>query len=292
MSVRVPAYVHRPQLRWGDMDQLGHLNNVVYVDLFQQARALWWMETPETAGLLGPNSGPDGPVGTVVAELQIEWRRPIVFGQDVEVRLGTTGVGAARFWIWYEIWADGELACLGRTLMATVALNTGRVQRIASQVRTYLADVASDPEPLRPLRREPMPDTFHAFMGETRWSDADAYGHINNAQYLELFQEARIAMLVDMGGIDEVPVVAARADVRYRRQAAFRLEPHAIHTGICRVGTSSFDTAFRMLDDADDPTSVVSDGWMTLVHIDADGRPAPLAQVTSLAGAAQVLQSP
>ena len=272
------AFTHHAQIRWGDIDQLGHMNNVVFIDLLQQARALWWQSTPAATDLLGPTDGPDGPVGTVVAELQVEWRRPILPGQRVEVRLGTTQVGAARFTIWYEVLADGEVACLARSLMAVVALRTGRILRIPAGVREYLRAVSGEPEALRPLTRAEEHRQMHRFEVESRWSDVDAYGHINNAQYFELFQEARIGFIDEVDALRDMVVVVARSDLRYREQAPFRSEPYTICSGVTRVGSSSFDMRAVLLRDKDDPTSVLAEQWVTLVCVDAEGRPTPLGE--------------
>lgn len=35
-------------LRWGDMDQLGHVNNTVYFRCFEQARTEWISQYPES----------------------------------------------------------------------------------------------------------------------------------------------------------------------------------------------------------------------------------------------------
>lgn len=271
------AFTHHAQIRWGDIDQLGHMNNVVFIDLLQQARALWWQSTPAATDLLGPTDGPDGPVGTVVAELQVEWRRPILPGQRVEVRLGTTQVGAARFTIWYEVLADGEVACLARSLMAVVALRTGRILRIPAGVREYLRAVSGEPEALRPLTRAEEHRQMHRFEVESRWSDVDAYGHINNAQYFELFQEARAGFIGEVDALRDMVVVVARSDLRYREQAPFRSEPYTICSAVTRVGSSSFDMRAILLRDKDDQASVLAEQWVTLVRIDAEGRPKPLS---------------
>lgn len=266
------VYTHHAQLRWGDIDQLGHVNNVVFVDLLQQARAVWWLDTAQVADLLGPRAEADGPVGTVVAELEVEWLRPLWFGQEVQVHLGTTGVGAARFTIWYEITVDGEPVCRARSLMCVVSLVSGRIHRLPTEVRAYLASVATEPAPLRPLTRHaPVTTGGWEFDAHVRWSDLDAYGHVNNAQYFELFQEARVAMLADLPG--HWMTVVGRADIRYRQQVPFRLEPYRIHTAIARVGASSVDQVSVVLADAADPSSVMAELWCALVVVDRDGRP-------------------
>ena len=41
MSEQTLLHEHRLDIRWGDMDALGHVNNVIYFRYFEQARASW-----------------------------------------------------------------------------------------------------------------------------------------------------------------------------------------------------------------------------------------------------------
>lgn len=76
----------------------------------------------------------------------------------------------------------------------------------------------------------------------TRWRDDDAYGHLNNATYYELFDTAVNAHLYEATGVDirrlpEIGIVA-ETSCRYFREIGF---PAPIETGLVveRVGTSS-----------------------------------------------------
>ncbi|MGD9959850.1 acyl-CoA thioesterase [Nocardioides sp.] len=76
----------------------------------------------------------------------------------------------------------------------------------------------------------------------TRWRDDDAYGHLNNATYYEIFDTAVNAHLyeatgLDIRGLPQVGVVA-ETGCRYYRELGF---PAPIETGLVvdKVGTSS-----------------------------------------------------
>ena len=76
----------------------------------------------------------------------------------------------------------------------------------------------------------------------TRWRDDDAYGHLNNATYYELFDTAVNAHLYDATGqnIRALPQigVVAETSCRYFRELGF---PDPIEMGLVvdKVGTSS-----------------------------------------------------
>jgi acyl-CoA thioester hydrolase len=91
----------------------------------------------------------------------------------------------------------------------------------------------------------------HRYDCRIRWSDVDAYGHVNNVKFYEYLQEARIAFLMqvnDAGPAGRRGYVVARLDVDYRRPLVFRPEPIAVESWVTRVGRSSYDLRSRVVD--------------------------------------------
>ncbi|HLN79072.1 MAG TPA: thioesterase family protein [Nocardioidaceae bacterium] len=76
----------------------------------------------------------------------------------------------------------------------------------------------------------------------TRWADDDAYGHMNNARYYELFDTAVNAFLFEATGtnIRLLPAigVVAETSCRYFREMGFP-EPVDMGLAVERLGTSS-----------------------------------------------------
>ena len=76
----------------------------------------------------------------------------------------------------------------------------------------------------------------------TRWADDDAYGHLNNARYYELFDTAVNAFLFEATGtnIRHLPSigVVAETSCRYFREIGFP-EPIEVGLAVERLGTSS-----------------------------------------------------
>lgn len=63
-----------------------------------------------------------------------------------------------------------------------------------------------------------------------RWSDLDAYGHVNNARFLTLYEEARVALMFVAGrarGVESFAegVVIARHEIDYLRPVDYPAEP-------------------------------------------------------------------
>lgn len=89
-----------------------------------------------------------------------------------------------------------------------------------------------------------------------RWSDMDAYAHINNVQFLRLLEDARVIAFRDWfdraggGGrslLDE-GVLVSRHEIEYRRPLGFRHEPVEIRMWVSRIGGAGFDVAYIVTD--------------------------------------------
>ena len=77
-----------------------------------------------------------------------------------------------------------------------------------------------------------------------RWSDLDAFGHVNNARTVTLLEEARVDWLFTEAGRHGVErltqgVVVARMEIDYKRAIGFGL-PVTVSMGLSRLGTASF----------------------------------------------------
>ena len=89
-----------------------------------------------------------------------------------------------------------------------------------------------------------------------RWSDMDAYAHINNVQFLRLLEDARViafrdwfdaADAGDKSLLDE-GVLVSRHEIEYRRPLGFRHEPVEIQLWVSRIGGAGFDVAYIVTD--------------------------------------------
>ncbi|KIP52429.1 acyl-CoA thioesterase [Leucobacter komagatae] len=146
------------QLRWGDQDAYGHVNNVAYARLLEEARvrALWMGAAVEETGLERHfNAGGAGDQKMLVASQHIEYVRVLDYSvRPVVVEMWIGKLGGANLEIHCEI-LDGAAA--DRTVVAraiTVAVMvdsvTMRPSRITDAARDAVA--AWTDEPLR-LRR-------------------------------------------------------------------------------------------------------------------------------------------
>jgi len=85
-----------------------------------------------------------------------------------------------------------------------------------------------------------------------RWSDLDAYGHVNNARFLTLYEEARVALFFTGAralGLTsfEDGIVIARHEIDYLRPVDFS-EPVRIELWISNLRAAQFTIDYHLFD--------------------------------------------
>ena len=271
--------------RWADLDLLGHVNNVVYVDYLQEARVdLFRTMLPHRRG--------DLTEGVVVVRHEVTYVASLTWDQrPVQIECWVTGIRAASFTLSYEVFHDDETAPGGRRvyLRATTVLTPfvfaeERPRRLTPEEKEalgrYLEDAAGEPAaPIAPF--EPGAERrAHHYPLHVRFSDVDVYQHVNNVTYFEYLQEARIRLVTDVAGAadaDRGHVVVVQTDVDYFRPILLRAEPYDCWTRVGRIGRTSmtFESEIRSEE------TVLARARCVVVFMDAaSGRPAePPAEI-------------
>lgn len=81
-----------------------------------------------------------------------------------------------------------------------------------------------------------------------RWSDMDAYRHINNAAYLAYLEQARVAMFFDRDEGFSRGTVIARHEIDYRRPVVYHPAPLRLELWISKVRGASFTVQYEVFD--------------------------------------------
>jgi len=134
----VARHVYLCPLRWADMDSLGHVNNVTYVDYLQEARVdMLRVHAPVTGGEQLAE-------GTVVVRHEVEFLAPLVFRfEPVRIETWVTRIRAASFTMAYEILdelpdAERRVYARARTVLTPYVFSDERPRRIRDEERTVL----------------------------------------------------------------------------------------------------------------------------------------------------------
>lgn len=270
-----PAAVVRVPLRWVDLDAQGHVNNAVIADYLQEARVRFLLEG-DNADLLGH--------GTLVVGHQVEYLAPVEFSTEpVEVQLWVGQVGASRFTIGYEVVQNGRVAAHARTVLCIYDFEAGRPRRMTADERDWFVVRSGSLEPLRALGSyRPGPDAHRAPL-VVRWTDLDAYGHVNNVRFFDFVAEARVLMSgkADSSGHRMSAAAEAgylwmvvRQDVDYLAQLDHRLEPYETRVAVSHIGQTSMTLVAEVTDPATD--RIFARAHTVLVCGDRAGRPIPV----------------
>ncbi len=114
-------YEKEMEVRFRDLDMMGHLNNAVYATYLEQARVEYIEDVVEE---------PLMEIGAVVADLHLDFERPIDWGDDVVVAVRADELGTSSIPLEYEIRVDGDVAATAETLMVTFDPEAGEPRPI------------------------------------------------------------------------------------------------------------------------------------------------------------------
>lgn len=117
------------ELRWSDQDALGHVNNARIITLMEEARIRW------TRG--GEGNQRFG-FGTVVASLQVDYLRPLHYGPDFLIRLGTVRIGTKSFTVRHVGMQNGVKVFDGTTVMVPLAEDGVSSRSLNQDERSWL----------------------------------------------------------------------------------------------------------------------------------------------------------
>lgn len=83
------------EVRFNDVDGLGHVNNAIYLTFLEHARMKFFTE------VAGSRSEKDFPF--ILAHAALDYKHPIKMGSEIEVRMWTSRIGGKSWDFDYEI---------------------------------------------------------------------------------------------------------------------------------------------------------------------------------------------
>lgn len=86
---------------------------------------------------------------------------------------------------------------------------------------------------------------------QLRWTDLDAYGHVNNVMVADYLQQARAQFLMSgpAHALLEEGCVVVGHQINYRAAMNYASEPIRVELGISELGAARFEVAYRLLQD-------------------------------------------
>ena len=89
------------EVAWGEMDALGHVNNIRYIAWAETARIALFRQ-------LGMTTLPGDPIGPILARIECDYLEPVEYPARVTVGMRAGRVGNTSIVLDHEIWHAGE----------------------------------------------------------------------------------------------------------------------------------------------------------------------------------------
>jgi acyl-CoA thioester hydrolase len=130
-------HIEPVQVRWGDMDSMGHVNNAVYFTYCESARMSYF----EAVRLGEHREG--GRFGPALAAANLNFRRQVRYPDDIEVVTRVSAIGRSSFTMEYEIRRreNGERVADGTGVIVWVDYEEGRSlplpEELKASIRRY-----------------------------------------------------------------------------------------------------------------------------------------------------------
>lgn len=119
-------------VRFADLDALGHVNHAAFVVYLEHARTQWWR-----AYLAGRGFTEEG---FVIARVELDYRRPAHLGDDLRVELRCVELGQSSFTLAYRVLREPGAVLLaeGRTVQVMMDFAGARPEPLRPPTRTWL----------------------------------------------------------------------------------------------------------------------------------------------------------
>jgi len=118
-------------VRFRDIDAMGHVNNAVFFTYLETARVEYMR------GVVFRTQSRKLPeAGLILAKISCDFKKPIFYGQPVEVGTRVTQIRVSSFLVEQRIEAGGQLAALSQAVVVRYDYEAGVSVRIPDEFRT------------------------------------------------------------------------------------------------------------------------------------------------------------
>jgi acyl-CoA thioester hydrolase len=125
------VFVHREQVRFRDLDAMGHVNNAVFLTYIESARVAFLQHLGAATSLED--------MAIIVARIEIDFRAPVGFGDEVDVAVRASRFGEKSFDLDYELRVGGRIVAEARSVLVGYDYGKGATVEIPHEWREKLA---------------------------------------------------------------------------------------------------------------------------------------------------------
>ncbi|MEU8081454.1 thioesterase family protein [Catellatospora citrea] len=125
-------FTYHCALRWSDLDAYGHVNNARFLTLYEEARVAMMFVGAREAGVTSFEDG------IVVSRHEVDYLRPIDYGDPVRIELWVEDLKPSRFTVCYELFDGDLLASRARSVLVPYDLDRQRPRRMSEAEQSFL----------------------------------------------------------------------------------------------------------------------------------------------------------
>lgn len=118
--------------RFGDVDGFRHINNTVVPQWFELGRTPIYLP-------FRPDLDYDN-WNLILAHLDVDFRVPMVFGHDVEIRTHIARIGTSSITVYQEAWQQGQLCASGEAVVVHYDFAAKQPLPIPDEIRALLME--------------------------------------------------------------------------------------------------------------------------------------------------------
>ena len=131
------------EVRFRDLDALGHVNNAVYLTYLESARIAYWFDVTRRSRLED--------LDMILARIEVDYRSPVALGESLEVSVRCASIRRSSFVMAFEIRerGSGRLVAEGRKVLVHYDYAAGITKPLPPELRALLRerdpDLVEDP---------------------------------------------------------------------------------------------------------------------------------------------------
>jgi acyl-CoA thioester hydrolase len=126
------------EVRFRDLDAIGHVNNAVYLTYVESARVDYWLHVTGRKGI--------DAVDIILARVEIDYRSPVLLGETIEVTTRCVSMRRSSLVLGFELRArqDGRVVAEAQNVVVYYDYAAGRSRPLTPEIRARLR--AQDPD--------------------------------------------------------------------------------------------------------------------------------------------------
>ena len=137
-------FYHPIEVRYGDLDPQGHLNNAKFVTFFEQARIQYFRHL----GLFKEGQS-FMDIGVILADVHVAYKKPVEWGTPVKVGVRAMKIGNKSITVEQTVVhaETEELFAIGEVVMVAYDYHTGKSIPIPQEWREKVVEFENIPTP-------------------------------------------------------------------------------------------------------------------------------------------------